>query len=71
MNSFETLLETHTREEIQRYEELKTKLETLSDSIEGLNNAWQQALGIIGFIKWFSAIAGGLTALLLYIKGTK
>lgn len=61
-------LEDHTNDEIRRYEDLKQDIKELKEQVATLVDIWNQAKGVITFIKWVTSIAGGLTAFLLFIK---
>jgi hypothetical protein len=47
---------------------IEDKLESLTTDVKSLISMWEQAKGIITFIKWFSTIGGGLIAAILYLK---
>ena len=68
-------LEEHVDEERVRYALMSTKMDemaeqikTLSTQVEMLVNSWNQARGVLSFVKWFVGISGSITAFLLFIK---
>lgn len=61
-------LESHIEEEDKRFSELHQEIKDLRQDIKELTIAWQQAKGVVTFVKWIVSIAGGVTAFLLFIK---
>jgi cellulose biosynthesis protein BcsQ len=53
---------------LREMEELKEKVEALTKSVTALLDLWQQAKGIVTFMKWVSAIGGGVVAFFVFIK---
>lgn len=71
MNSeikFETLLEEHTRADIERYDDLKKDIADLKIAVESLIATWNQAKGVITFVKWIVGISGSVGAFILFVK---
>ena len=66
--SFDLVLKQHTKEEIERYEDLKKDIKELKETVENLVSIWNQAKGAISLIKWIAAISGSLGAFILFIK---
>jgi hypothetical protein len=66
--STDLVLQQHTVEEIERYEDLKRDIKALQDTVESLVEAWNQARGAISLIKWIVGISGSLAAFILFIK---
>ena len=66
--SFDLVLKQHTKEEIERYEDLKKDIKELKETVENLVSIWNQAKGVISLIKWIAAISGSLGAFILFIK---
>ena len=62
------LLSNHIMEENQKFEQLFKDIAELKKEMAAFTEAWQQARGVITFIKWMVSIAGGVTAFLLFIK---
>jgi len=67
-NEYTKQLEDHTNNEIKRYEDLKQDIKELKEQVATLIDIWNQAKGVITFIKWVTSIVGGLTAFILFIK---
>ena len=68
-------LEEHVDEERVRdavmaakIEEMSNQIKTLTDQVELLVNTWNQARGVLSFVKWFVGISGSLTAMILFFK---
>lgn len=68
-------LEEHMDEERVRYALMSTKIDemsvqinTLTVQVETLITSWNQARGVLSFVKWFVGISGSITAFLLFIK---
>jgi len=51
-----------------KIKELSDKVDILTKNVELLLSMWQQAKGVVSFIKWLAVIAGGLTTFLVYMK---
>ena len=66
--AFDLVLKQHAEEEIQRYEDLKKDIKELKDTVNGLVDTWNQAKGVLSFIKWVIGISGSLTAFFIFIK---
>lgn len=62
------LLEQHMREEDAKFDGLLTEVKELKQDIKDLTAAWQQAKGVLSFVKWILGIAGGLTVFLTFMK---
>jgi len=65
----------HIREELirdvkmaEQIKELSDKVDALTTNVELLLSMWQQAKGVVSFIKWMSVIAGGFVTFILYMK---
>lgn len=59
---------THEKEEMARYQELKEDINKLREDLSAFVEAWQQAKGVIHFVKWLSGISGALAAIVLFLK---
>ena len=66
--AFDLVLKQHTEEEIQRYEDLKKDIKELKDTVNGLVDTWNQARGVLSFIKWVIGISGSLAAFIIFLK---
>ena len=69
---------SHIEEDIIRDAEITYKIERVSDKIEELNNTikglvsvWEQARGILTFVKWLVGISGSVVAVIAFFKGMK
>lgn len=68
-------LTDHIREEHGRDVEIAMKIQELKEDVESLTRSvtllvqmWQEAKGIIAFIKWMSGISGAIVALFFFFK---
>jgi len=52
----------------KKFEELKDDIREIKAELKLFTDAWQQARGVVTFIKWLAGIAGGVTAFFLFIK---
>jgi len=64
----DVILEQHMHEEDARFDALSSEIKELRQDIKDLTAAWQQAKGVLSFVKWILGIAGGLTVFLTYMK---
>ena len=64
----EVILQEHIEDENRKFSELKEDMRLLRVDMKAFTDAWQQARGVITFVKWMVSIAGGLTAFLLFLK---
>jgi len=48
--------------------ELFADIKELRNEMTAFTEAWQQAKGVVTFVKWVVSIAGGVTAFLLFIR---
>lgn len=62
------LLAIHIQEENLKFEQLFADIKELRREMTAFTEAWQQAKGVVTFVKWMVSIAGGVTAFLLFIK---
>lgn len=53
------------REEVQQ---LKDSFDTLSKEVRALLNLWEQAKGVVTFVKWCAAVGSAVAAFILFIK---
>lgn len=67
-HSFKEMLEDHTKADIERYDDLKKDIADLKIAVESLIATWNQAKGVLSFLKWIVGGLGGLTAFILFIK---
>lgn len=66
--NFEYALEKHTDAELLRYDDLKKDIQNLTIAVNALTETWNQAKGVLSFIKWILGIAGGLTVFFAFMK---
>lgn len=62
------ILEKHMEEENHRFAELQKEVQDMRQDIKDLTAAWQQARGIVSFIKWIAGIGGSIGAWFLFFK---
>ena len=58
----------HIKEENLKFEQLFTDIKELRREMTAFTEAWQQAKGVVTFVKWVVSVAGGVTAFLLFIR---
>lgn len=66
--NMDSVLEQHILEEERKFDLLASEIKELRQEIKDLTEAWQQARGIVTFIKWCSVVAGGFVTFFLFIK---
>lgn len=64
----EDILKAHIENEDAKFDRLEAQLSEITKTMNAFVEAWQQAKGVITFVKWLASIAGGLTAFVLFIK---
>ena len=62
------LLSLHIQEENLKFEQLFADIKELRREMTAFTEAWQQAKGVVTFVKWVVSIAGGVTAFLLFMR---
>jgi len=62
------ILALHIQEENLKFEQLFADIKELRREMTAFTEAWQQAKGVVTFVKWVVSIAGGVTAFLLFIR---
>ena len=62
------VLERHMEEEDRRFGELKQEIKEMRQDIKDLTSAWQQAKGVVSFMKWIAGIGGSIGAWFLFFK---
>lgn len=75
IDELSTFLEEHVDEERVRdaimsakIDEMSEQIKTLTTQMESLITAWNQAKGVVSFIKWVVGISGSVAAFILFIK---
>ena len=61
-------LQQHTDEELIRYDDLKKEIKELREDVRDLIYAWNQAKGVLTFVKWLLGIAGSISVFIIFIK---
>ena len=64
------ILERHMEEEDRKFIEMQQELREMRNDLRILTEAWQQAKGVVSFMKWVAGIGGSIGAWLLIFKGT-
>ena len=64
------ILERHMKEEDRRFIEMQQELREMRNDLRILTEAWQQAKGVVSFMKWVAGIGGSIGAWFLLFKGT-
>ena len=64
----EDILATHIQEENLKFEQLFADIKELRKEMTAFTEAWQQAKGVVTFVKCIVSIAGGVTSFLLFIR---
>ena len=54
-----------------KIEGISNKIEELNTSIKGLVSVWEQAQGILTFVKWLFGISGSVVAIIAFFKGAR
>ena len=62
------VLEAHMVEEDRRFIELQQEIKEMRQDIKSLTYAWQQAKGVVSFMKWIAGIGGSIGAWFLFFK---
>ena len=62
------ILERHMEEEDHRFIEMQQELREMRNDLRILTEAWQQAKGVVSFMKWVAGIVGSIGAWFLLFK---
>lgn len=62
------VLESHMMEEDRRFAELQQEIKEMRQDIKDPTMAWQQAKGVVSFMKWIAGIGGSIGAWFLFFK---
>ena len=62
------ILALHIQEENLKFEQLFADIKELRLEMTAFTEAWQQAKGVVTFVKWVVSIAGSVTAFLLFMR---
>jgi hypothetical protein len=61
-------LQAHIEKEEGQLRELREDIKNLQLEMTAFTEAWQQAKGVVQFVKWLVGISSGLAAFVLFIK---
>jgi hypothetical protein len=61
-------LQEHIQREEEQLKELREDIKQLQLDMTAFTDAWQQAKGVVQFVKWIVGISSGLVAFVLFIK---
>ena len=62
------ILALHIQEENLKFEQLFTDIKELRKEMTAFTEAWQQAKGVVSFMKWIAGIGGSIGAWFLFFK---
>ena len=62
------VLEAHMVEEDRRFNSLQQEIKDMRQDIKALTEAWNQARGVVSFMKWFAGIGGSIGAWFIFFK---
>ena len=62
------ILSIHIQEENLKFEQLFADIKELRKEMTAFTEAWQQAKGVLSFVKWVVGISGSVGAFILFIK---
>lgn len=62
------VLEAHMVEEDSRFNSLQQEIKDMRQDIKALTEAWNQAKGVVSFMKWLAGIGGSIVAWFLFFK---
>ncbi len=62
------LLENHIQEEMARYAAIEERLDKIEIQMAQIIEIWNQAKGVLNFIKALAWIGGGITAIWAFVQ---
>lgn len=65
----DNILEKHMEDEDRRFIELQQELKEMKNDLRTLTEAWQQARGVVSFMKWVAGIGGSIAAWFILFRG--
>lgn len=68
MDKIEVMLDQHIKDEDCKYARITQEIQELRNEIKELTLAWNQAKGVVIFLKWCSVAAGGFVTFFLFMK---
>ena len=67
-SAVEDLLKNHIAENRERFLRIEEQITQMQQTMQSFIDAWNQAKGVITFVKWSASVVGSLAALFLFIK---
>ena len=64
----EDLLKNHIAENQEHFLRIEEQITQMQQTMKSFIDAWNQAKGVVTFVKYFASIVGSLAALFLFIK---
>lgn len=64
----EDLLKNHIAENQERFLRIEEQITQMQQTMKSFIDAWNQAKGVVTFVKYSASIVGSLAALFLFIK---
>lgn len=68
ITTMEELLKQHNDENHERFLRIEEQITQMQQTMKSFIDAWNQAKGVITFVKWTASVVGSLAALFLFIK---
>jgi hypothetical protein len=65
------MIEDHAVIEIERYKHLEEKITSIQKDMTTMLETWNQAKGVLFFLKWIVGVGGSIVAFIAYFKGAK
>lgn len=65
------MIEDHAAIEIERYKHLEEKITSIQKDMTTMLETWNQAKGVLFFLKWIVGVGGSIVAFIAYFKGAK
>lgn len=64
----EQAIDRHSKEEANKYLELKDDIKELKSSVDDLLTMWNQTKGVLSFLKWFVGACASLGAIFVFFR---
>ncbi len=65
------MIEDHAAVEMERYKHLEEKISSIQKDMTTMLETWNQAKGVLFFLKWIVGVGGSIVAFIAYLKGVK
>jgi len=65
------MIEDHAAFEMERYKHLEEKISSIQKDMTTMLETWNQAKGVLFFLKWIVGVGGSIVAFIAYLKGAK